>query len=393
MSPLPDYNSTLAYIEDYWPKLTFSHPQDKGIIIGLPNPFIAPSPAEGNYASDQFYWDSYTIILGLVASGKGELAKGMVDNFLYLYRRFGIIPSRNRFYNLGMSQPPFLTSMIREIFNATQDKNWLAQAAEVAESELENYWMEKKAARAEKHLVFQGLSRYCDHYVMHLTAEHESGWDMTSRFDERCLDFLPVDLNCLLYKYETDLSDIYGLLGNGEKRDHYVKQAKQRQATMNKLMWNSRKGFFFDYDYAHNRRGAFYSTAGFHPLWAKLATLAQAEKVRRNLKKFEYAHGLANTQKNGLSKNFNQHDYPNGWPHQQWIVVQGLLNYGFKEDVKRIAEKWLDLNHRLLKKTGHLWEKYNVVTGEIGKADRYPTQKGFGWTNAVFVKLAQLLTQ
>lgn len=33
-------------------------------------------------------------------------------------------------------------------------------------------------------------------------AEAESGWDMTPRFNRLALEFLPVDLNTLLYKYE-----------------------------------------------------------------------------------------------------------------------------------------------------------------------------------------------
>ncbi|MCH8020390.1 hypothetical protein IH785_11060 [candidate division KSB1 bacterium] len=77
--------------------------------------------------------------------------------------------------------------------------------------ELKNYWM---GTKKEIHLMFQGLSRYCDHYITHYTAEHESGWDMTSRFNERCLDYLPIDLNSCLYKYEIDLAETYNILND-----------------------------------------------------------------------------------------------------------------------------------------------------------------------------------
>ncbi len=156
---------------------------------------------------------------------------------------------------------------------------------------------------------------------------------------------------------------------------------------MNKLMWNFKKGFYFDYDYKHKRQSTFYSIAGFYPLWAKLATHTQAKKMTDNLKKFEYAGGLANTQATGLSDEYKQHDYPNGWPHQQWIVIKGLMNYGFRTDAQRIAKKFLDVNKKVFQKTKKLWEKYDVVKCDIGKSERYPTQHGFGWTNAVFVRL------
>ncbi len=156
---------------------------------------------------------------------------------------------------------------------------------------------------------------------------------------------------------------------------------------MNKLMWNFKKGFYFDYDYKHKKQSGFYSIAGFYPLWAKLATYTQAKKMVDSLKIFEHAGGLANTQSIGLSDEYKQHDYPNGWPHQQWIVVRGLMNYGFKNDAQRIAKKFLDLNKKVFDKTGKFWEKYDVVKCDIGKSERYPTQQGFAWTNAIFVRL------
>lgn len=376
-----NYQQCLKYIENYWKKITFYFPKEKGVNIGLPNYFISPN--ETRFKNDQFYWDSYFIILGLIESGKISLAKGMADNFIHLYKKFGIIPGRNRYYDLGRSQAPFFTSMIWEIFKVIKDKKWLKKVAETASSELENYWMNKE------HLACRGLSRYCDHFISHITSEHESGWDMTSRFGERCLNYLPIDLNSCLYKYEMDLAEIYKILGNKTKQKRYLKQAEKRKKTMANLMWDNKKGFFFDYNYKLKKRSTFYSLAGFYPLWAKLASKNQAEKTAKKLKKFECDGGLANTQKTGLSKEFKQWDYPNGWANQQWIVINGLLNYGFKDDAERIAVKWLEMNKKVFLKTGKFWEKYNVANCGIGKEGRYSNQTGFGWTNAVFIKLAK----
>lgn len=309
----------------------------------------------------------------------------MVDNILFMQKRFNIIPMRNRFYNLGSSQIPFLTSMAKEVYSVTKDMHWFKIVMHAAETELKTYWMNKTLT--EKHIVYEGLSRYCDHYITHLAAEHESGWDMTSRFKSHCLDYLPVDLNCTLYKYETDLAEFYKNTHNAKMYNAYLLQSERRRRKINRLMWNFDKGFYFDYDYKHEKQSGFYSIAGFYPLWAKLATHTQAKKVVENLKRFEYAGGLANTQAKGLAKEFKQHDYPNGWPHQQWIVIKGLFNYGFKNDAERLAKKYFDLNKKVLHKTGKLWEKYNVVKCDVGVSERYATQSGFGWTNAVFVRL------
>ena len=378
-----DYRDCLRYIEQYWKKIICDYPQDKFTHFGLPNKFVSPS--DGIFLNDQFYWDTYFITLGLVKCGRTELAKGMIDNFLFMQKRFNIIPMRNRFYNLGSSQIPFLTSMAKEVNAVNKDKKWFRTVMNAAEQELINYWMNKSLT--EKHIVYQGLSRYCDHYITHLAAEHESGWDMTSRFKNHCLDYLPVDLNCALYKYENDLAEFYKNTHNTKKYNAWLVQSEKRRRKMNALMWNFDKGFYFDYDYRHEKQSNFYSVAGFYPLWAKLATYTQAKKIAENIKHFEYAGGIANTQATGLAKEYKQHDYPNGWPHQQWIVIRGLLNYGFKDDAARLAKKFFDLNKKVLKKTGRLWEKYNVVKCDVGDSERYPTQAGFAWTNAVFIKL------
>lgn len=379
-----DYAGCLKYVDEYWDKIICRVPKDRGVRIGLPNKFISPNSAL--FKEDQFYWDSYFIILGLIESGRVSLAKGMVDNLVFLYKKYGIIPSRNRLYNLGISQPPFLSSMAREVYKVTRDRRWLNSVARVCESELTGYWM------GEFHLIRDGLSRYCDHFVTHATAEHESGWDMTSRFQSRCLNVLPVDLNSCLFKYEKDLAEMHALSGDRSREKFFLRRASKRKKAMVNLMWDERLGFFFDYDYGKERRGRFQSVAGFYPLWAGLADESQAERVKRNLKLFEQKGGLANTQETGLSDEFRQHDYPNGWANQHWIAVKGLMNYGFVEDARRISLKWLKLNKRVFEETGEFWEKYDVVSCGVGRQGRYTNQSGFGWTNAVFIKLIKQLS-
>lgn len=384
-----DYADCLVYLEDYWKHLICFHPKDRFINLGLPHEYVVPS--SGIYNRDQFYWDSYFIITGLVKSNRTKLAKGMVDNLVYLFEKFKIIPMRNRFYNLGISQIPFFTSMVQEVFEVDKNKRWLKKMTRIAEEELEQYWMNPDLT--EKHFVYKGLSRYCDHYITHLGAEHESGWDMTSRFNNHALNYLPVDLNACLFKYEVDISRNHKLLKNEEKELFFQQSASKRKKMISQLMWNEKKGFFFDYIYKLKRQSNFYSLAGFYPLWAKMATLDQASRVRDQLYLFEYRGGLANSQSMPLSDEFKQHDYPNGWPQQHWIVIKGLMNYGYMEDARRIAKKWLDMNKKVFQKTGEFWEKYNVVKCKIGEnnADRYLTQSGFGWTNAVFIRLIEEL--
>ncbi len=52
----------------------------------------------------------------------------------------------------------------------------------------------------------------------------------------------------------------------------------------------------------------------------------------------------------------------------QYIVIKGLLNYGYFEDALRIAKKYVNIIEKIYNETGYLWEKYNVVTGTLPKA-------------------------
>ena len=377
-----EQQACVDYIKKKWKKPSY-FPKSKGIAIGLPNKFISPNNAIFN--KDQFYWDTYFTMLGLIDIGRKNLSKGMVENLGFLQKKYGVIPARNRLYNLGVSQPPFLTSMIFEVYEKTGDKKWLKKMIGVAEKELKGYW--KKKSGAEYHLITKNLSHYCDHNITHATAEQESGWDMTSRFKEACMNYLPVDLNSCLYKYEIDLAKANSILKNKEKAKKYLAAAKRRENEMRKLMWSEERGFYFDYNYYIEKRAKFYSLAGFYPMWAGIATKQEAKKMVKKLQLFEYDGGLANTQRRGLSPEYRQWDYPNGWPGQQCIVIEGLVNYGYDKMAKRIARKWVDMNTELFIDTGKMWEKYDVVTKQIGKSGRYKTQSGFGWTNGVYIRL------
>jgi alpha,alpha-trehalase len=177
------------------------------------------------------------------------------------------------------------------------------------------------------------------------------------------------------------------VLGNSRKSRAYVVRAEERRDRIVRLMWNEWKGFFFDYDYRKRLQGNFWSLAGFYPLWAGFISRTRAKRVADNLKLFEHRGGAAVTRRRYLFEEFKQWDWPNGWANQHWILIKGLLNYGLRNDAERIARKWLELNKNVFLKTGRFWERYDVVRCRVGRTERYAVQPGFGWTNAVFVKL------
>ena len=101
-------------------------------------------------------WDSYFILLGLLADGEVELARDMTDNLLYEVVHYGRVLNANRSYYLTRSQPPFLTEMVLATYHATKDVDWLARAFPT----VERYYMTWVTG---PHLLPTfGLSRYFD---------------------------------------------------------------------------------------------------------------------------------------------------------------------------------------------------------------------------------------
>jgi len=126
-------------------------------LLFLPNSYVVP----GGRFNEMYGWDSYFIILGLLHDRRIELARGMVENFFFEIEHYGTILNANRTYYLTRSQPPFLTSMIMEVYNAQKaaghdDKIWLARAYEFAERDYEMWTHEPHLAGST------GLSRYYD---------------------------------------------------------------------------------------------------------------------------------------------------------------------------------------------------------------------------------------
>jgi len=121
----------------------------------------------------------------------------------------------------------------------------------------------------------------------------------------------------------------------------------------------------------------------------------QANRMVENLIKFTKKGGLTTTTRPLIDMSIfgslkTQWAYPNGWAPLHLIVIEALERYGYHETAKDIAQRWLKTNLDWYKKHGVFAEKYNVVNPTKRPMEgMYPSQDGFGWTNAVFENLCE----
>ena len=409
-------------------------------------PFVVP----GGRFNEMYGWDSYFESIGLIIDGKVALAKAMADNFQYEIKHYGKILNANRSYYLTRTQPPFYTSLIREIYEVTQDKEWLKSHLKTAITEYETVWMVEG-----KRLTKNGLNRFladglgvppeCEvgHfdailspfakelnisienyiegyqngeiknnelavYFLNDRSVRESGHDTSYRIDGNCSELNLVDLNAFLYKYETDFKEIIASeFGDNFTFNHqnytgnyWFQKSAQRKQLVDAYLWNEEKGMYFDYNIKTASNSTFVSATTLTPLWAKMASKEQAEKlVKTALPLLKMEGGIAgSTQESAgqisTERPQRQWDYPNGWAPHQMLIWRGLLHYKYKKEAQELIYRWLFMiTKNAVDYNGTIPEKYDVVSathkvfaeyGNVGTDFEYITDEGFGWMNASY---------
>jgi alpha,alpha-trehalase len=433
-------------------------------LLYLPHPYVVP----GGFFNEMYGWDSYFIVLGLLADHRSALARDMVENALFEVEHYGAVLNANRTYYLTRSQPPLLTAMIRALLadpaGFTSDaarQAWLARAYPLA---VHNHalWMRSEHQAGDTGLArYQDLgsgpvlemrdSRYYRHVIAWLLAhpaedpgyliegaEHPDGAEATRLSAESCdvrsskvcvtawvaghrlsadyyhgdramresgfdinFHFGPfggsthhyaaVGLNALLYRYELDLAQFAGQLGNTADAERWTQMASERKQAIDRHLWRSERGLYQDFDFVAGRPSAHPYITTYYPVWAGAASAAQAAAVREKLSIFERRGGLTmNDRPSGA-----QWDYPFGWAPTNWLTVCGLEAYGFGADAGRIADKFAATVDRSFAADGTIREKYNMVLGNADvRVTAGYTQNvvGFGWTNGVYLKMRELLS-
>lgn len=416
-------HTPLEHIDELWKFLERRNRVTRGSLLALPYKYIVP----GGRFNEQFYWDSYFIMLGLASTGKWKAIEGMMKNYTYMVRKFGYIPTANRTYLLSRSQPPFFSHMVRLLagqhgrkalrdylpYLTAEYRFWMRGRSKVATTEyrayrrvvqmpngalLNRYYDNKTTPRPESlredlETAERSGRKDADRLYLHLRAAAESGWDFSSRWfldplDIRTIhaaDIVPIDLNCLLYHLEITIADGYRASFNLVQSRAFRKKAKARAEAIQSYLWDEREQFYKDYNFHHGVHTTVRSLAGVFPLYVGIATQEQADAVAHVLRQdFLQPGGLVTT----LIENGQQWDAPNGWAPLQWVAIEGLRRYGHDDLADEIAKRWCELNEKVYAQTGKFVEKYNVESDQgLGGGGEYELQDGFGWTNGVYEAL------
>lgn len=255
------YQAWASELNAFWKQLVRrvhegaeQHPQ-RYSILRRRFPVVVP----GGRFRESYYWDSYWIVLGLLACDMTETARGLVQNLLDDVATFGFVPNGGRIYYLNRSQPPLLSEMVMALVEHSPnhiDESFVASALSVLEMEhafwmtegeravrlydtptadrkaskthtLNRYWTQADYPRPESYkedLHHAGMASCARGFYSCVAAGAESGWDFTSRWIVQqpygtyhlsgiaTSSVIPVDLNSFLYRMERNMARLHDYL-------------------------------------------------------------------------------------------------------------------------------------------------------------------------------------
>ncbi|KAH8114772.1 trehalase [Phellopilus nigrolimitatus] len=352
-------------------------------LIPLNHTFVVP----GGRFREQYYWDSYWIIMGLIESQLLNVVNATLQNFMDELDKFGFIPNGGRIYYLNRSQPPLFIHMLREYVRASNDTSILARALPLAERELE-FWHTNRTLNVTSPFTHQTyeVSRYAvnntaprpeSYLTDYITANGdgiatnlndsqkadlfaeiatgaETGWDFTVRFFKEPLaggtndtdpgmrtlnvrSTIPVCLNSILYKAHIHLAELYSSpifdsqnTTAKELVTSHNTTAENLRAAILDLFWDPTKLAFYDFNLTSNDRNSIFTAAHFYPMWSGIIPDELLANETAAFGAFASINMVMNKYNGTFPSTFiesgQQWDAPNAWPPHQFIALGALAN-------------------------------------------------------------------
>ncbi|MCD8485154.1 hypothetical protein LRY65_05285 [Candidatus Woesebacteria bacterium] len=378
------------------------------------------------YFAEQYRWDTFFHNQLFTLIGMNEMAIDQLLNLVDVFYMFSRIPNALTTEFLSHPQPPIEALSARDLLeNGASAGEWYDTVMNVVEAELYTEWWDYRSGRVypRQNQDFMDrfgpyLSRYVSIHMHPLIVGCQDGKDhnwISAYYGE---NYIPVQLNCLLWANVRELARYYReYRPNPGKAELYETIQQELAQQMQQLFWvnNGRWRGFRNYSLGTtliHEGPILYGdlAAEIFPLYVGLATREQAEITLANLKEhYEGDIGLAATspslREDGsiprAPEGFVYQWEYNAWPPLMILAVEALEKYSQSPDddfatyASSLRLRWIQaIEHEFLATKNSdafhgepaMHEKYPYSTHIEVKPGFYGNLRGFGWTVASYLQ-------
>lgn len=318
------------------------------------NPYKCISPGKDTFQGI-WNWDSAFHSVG-VSRYDQQLAKDGILGFFKFQKENGFLP--DCIFEDGSivdisSKPPLFAWAVEEMYRREKDFDFIQEMYPKLSANLE-FW--------ENERLYDGLFYYdasnkdSETYLTYV--KYESGWDNSVRWDNGITEYWAIDLNCYMVMSYRSMSFLARELDFSEDAIKWDKKQSELSVLINQKMWDCENRCYVDVNKFTEEFSDVLSPASFMPLYIKIASVEQADDMRK------IAEERFNCKMPTVSFD-NPHycnDYWRGptWLNVAYFAAKGLKNYDF-EVADKIKENILDMCYN--EKSG-IYENYDSITGK-----------------------------
>lgn len=343
-----------------------------------------------SYSSPEYHgfwaWDSWKHALAL-AQIDPELARNQIRALFDYQAKSGMVPDviyPNRAENNWRdTKPPLAALAVWEIYLQTQDPTFVREMF----PKLLRYHRWWYANRSHAH---DGLAEYGSTDGTLIAAAWESGMDNAVRFDHTrmlrngpsawSMDQQSVDLNCYLLVEKQRLAQMADVLGRRAVAERLRKEAAQLGKQITDLFYDAHVGYFRDIRWRHDGFVGPLGPETWMPLWAQVATPAQADSVAAvMLSADKFATYMPFPTLAAEDPAFApRKGYWRGpvWIDQAYLAVRALEKYGRQQQADTMRERLLDRAAGLTA-DAPFHENYDPQTGAALNAPNFSWSAGY----------------
>ncbi len=286
-------------------------------------------------------------------------AQRQYENGYINYRTGSYLDEIIEFNDQLTSSAPWYNYQNWEIYRITNDKDFLAEMY-ASGKKFYNFYITNRDQDGD------GLCEWGGHAILESVRDASVAvWDEVAWPAE----FEGLDVNCMLVMEAKSLENMAMELGMKEDAGKWKQDWEKRSALINNTFWDENTGFYYhadrkdnDFTYKSENDLIRQEIIGFLPMWAGISSDRQAEKLVEVLteqSKFWRKYGIPSLAADDPF--YNSKGYWNGpvWVEWNYLIVNGLLDYGYKEEARELTKRVAEGMIIQLKKNHNLWEFYS----------------------------------